>query len=58
MLSLSSANYAKGLDHKILPKGVDDLPFPAGTKDMAAALPPILEAPSKRVTSPFSPREI
>ncbi|THH12639.1 hypothetical protein EW146_g7508 [Bondarzewia mesenterica] len=56
MTSLSRANQAKGLYEKVLPKGVDDLPFPAGTKEMAEALPPIIVAPSQR-SSPFIPRE-
>ena len=57
--SLAQANYVKGRDDKILPKGVDGLPFPAGTKEMAEAdgMPKVIEAPSKRVTSPFTPRE-
>jgi len=42
----------KGWYDKILPKGVDDLPFPAGTKEMAKQLPPIIIAPSQR-QSPF-----
>ena len=57
MTSLAQANFAKGLMDKILPKGVEGLPFPAGTKDMAKAFPPIISAPSKRITSPFAPRE-
>ena len=57
LVGMAKANAAKGLDGKILPRGVLDLPFPAGTKDMAAGLPTIIEAPSKRVTSPFTPRE-
>lgn len=56
MTSLSRANQAKGLYEKVLPKGVDDLPFPAGTKEMAKAFPLIIEAPSYR-TSPFIPQE-
>jgi large subunit ribosomal protein L3 len=56
MTCLSKANHAKGLYEKVLPKGVDDLPFPAGTKELAKLLPPILEAPSKR-RSPFIPQE-
>ncbi|KIJ69032.1 hypothetical protein HYDPIDRAFT_172525 [Hydnomerulius pinastri MD-312] len=48
---------AVGLYDQVLPKGVDDLPFPAGTKEMARTLPAVIEAPSKRVTSPFVPRE-
>lgn len=40
----------------LLPKYVSDLPFPAGTKEMAKDFPQIMEAPSKR-SSPFIPRE-
>ena len=54
---LAKANQAKGLYEKVLPKGVTDLPFPAGTAELAKTLPPIIEAPSDRVTSPFTPRE-
>ena len=57
LVQLASANYAKGLDDKILPRGVMDLPFPAGTKEMTAGIPAIVTAPSKRVTSPFAARE-
>ena len=57
MSQLASANHAKGLDDKILPKGLVDLPFPAGTKEMASAYAPIITAPSKRMTSPFAPRD-
>ena len=57
MTQNSQVNYAKGLDEKLLPKGVIDLPFPAGTKEMAETMPAIIQAPSKRVTSPFQPRE-
>jgi large subunit ribosomal protein L3 len=56
MLCLANANQAKGLYEDVLPKGVDDLPFPAGTKEMVQSLPPVIEAPSKR-SSPFIPRE-
>jgi len=49
-------NEAKGLAEKILPKGVDDLPFPAGTMELAKDLPPIIEAPAYR-RSPFTPPE-
>ncbi|KXN86912.1 50S ribosomal protein L3 [Leucoagaricus sp. SymC.cos] len=49
-------NQAKGLYEKVLPKGVDDLPFPAGTVELAKSLPPIIEAPSYR-RSPFIPQE-
>lgn len=56
MNALSSANQAKGLYEKVLPKGVDDMPFPAGTADLARVLPPIIEAPAYR-RSPFIPQE-
>lgn len=49
-------NQIKGLFEKVLPKGVDDLPFPAGTIELAETLPTIIEAPAYR-TSPFIPRE-
>jgi len=57
MLSLGKAAYEKGLKEKVLPKGVSDLPFPAGTAEMAKGFPPIIEALSSRTTSPFIPRE-
>jgi large subunit ribosomal protein L3 len=56
MTALSSANQAKGLYEKVLPKGVDDLPFPAGTAELARMLPPVIEAPAYR-RSPFIPQE-
>ncbi|TFY73176.1 hypothetical protein EWM64_g10836, partial [Hericium alpestre] len=56
MVCLGSANQAKGLYEKVLPKGVEDLPFPAGTTEMAKALPPVVIAPTLR-RSPFIPRE-
>jgi large subunit ribosomal protein L3 len=56
MNCLSAHNQAKGLYEKVLPKGVDDLPFPAGTAELAKALPAIIEAPSYR-RSPFIPTE-
>jgi large subunit ribosomal protein L3 len=56
MTSLSKANHAKGLYEKVLPKGVDDLPFPAGTKELAKILPPlIVEALSFPRNNIFSP---
>jgi large subunit ribosomal protein L3 len=57
MLSSAKANQEKGLYEQVLPKGVLDLPFPAGTAEMARTLPKIIVAPSARVTSPFVPRE-
>ncbi|TFK55078.1 mitochondrial 50S ribosomal protein L3 [Heliocybe sulcata] len=57
MVAQAQHNQAKGRYEKVLPKGVDDLPFPAGTQEMAKSLPPVIEAPSARVISPFLPRE-
>ncbi|KAF9265475.1 translation protein [Marasmius fiardii PR-910] len=56
LIALGQHNQAKGLYEKVLPKGVDDLPFPAGTSEMAKALPSIIEAPSYR-KSPFVAQE-
>ncbi|KAF5373650.1 hypothetical protein D9758_000605 [Tetrapyrgos nigripes] len=56
MTASSMHNQAKGLYEKVLPKGVDDLPFPAGTVELAKSLPSIIEAPAYR-SSPFVPRE-
>ncbi|KAF7338210.1 hypothetical protein MVEN_02046100 [Mycena venus] len=56
MLALSSHNQAKGLYEKVLPTGVDDLPFPAGTAQLAKTLPSIIESPAYR-RSPFIPQE-
>ena len=57
MTQLAQHNNAKGNLEKILPRGLVDLPFPAGTKELAQALPPVIEAPSTRVSNPFIPRE-
>jgi len=56
MTALSMHNQAKGLYEKVLPKGVDDLPFPAGTTELAKKLPAVVEAPAYR-RSPFLPQE-
>ncbi|KAK0228676.1 mitochondrial 50S ribosomal protein L3 [Armillaria fumosa] len=56
MLTVSQHNQLKGLYEKVLPRGVDDLPFPAGTEEMAKELPTIIEAPANR-RSPFIPQE-
>ncbi|KAG6837294.1 hypothetical protein H0H93_011896 [Arthromyces matolae] len=56
MNALSAHNQVKGLYEKVLPKGVDDLPFPAGTEELAKTLPAIIEAPAYR-RSPFTPLE-
>ncbi|KAH9951993.1 mitochondrial 50S ribosomal protein L3 [Amylocystis lapponica] len=55
MTSVAQVNEAKGLFDKILPKGIDSLPFPAGTQEMAKELPSIIAAPTHR-RSPFIPR--
>ena len=57
MIALAQHNQAKGLYEKVLPKGVSDLPFPAGSEELAKTLPSIVVAPSPRTTSPFVPRE-
>ncbi|KAH9901570.1 mitochondrial 50S ribosomal protein L3 [Cubamyces lactineus] len=57
MTQLAQHNSAKGAFEKILPKGLLGLPFPAGTKELAQALPPVIAAPSARVSDPFVPRE-
>lgn len=56
MLQRAQHNQMKGLYEKVLPTGVDDMPFPAGTSAMAKGLPTIIEAPAYR-RSPFIPRE-
>ncbi|KAI0780689.1 mitochondrial 50S ribosomal protein L3 [Trametes elegans] len=57
MTQSAQHNNAKGLMEKTLPKGLTGLPFPAGTKELAEALPPVVIAPSARVSDPFVPRE-
>ncbi|KAI0748607.1 mitochondrial 50S ribosomal protein L3 [Daedaleopsis nitida] len=57
MTQLAQHNNAKGNFEKVLPRGLVDLPFPAGTKELAKALPPVIVAPSARVSDPFVPRE-
>ena len=54
MVQTAQHEYAKGNMEKILPKGLQTLPFPAGTKELAAQLPPVIEAPTLR-RSPFIP---
>ncbi|KAE9409593.1 translation protein [Gymnopus androsaceus JB14] len=56
VVAVGQHNQAKGLYEKVLPKGVDDLPFPAGTTEMAKTLPSIIDAPAYR-RSPFVPQE-
>ncbi|CAL1705205.1 unnamed protein product [Somion occarium] len=56
MTHIAQVNHAKGNFDKVLPKHVDDLPFPAGTAELAKEFPPVIVAPSKR-RSPFVPIE-
>ena len=56
MTANAQVNYAKGNFEKVLPKNIVTLPFPAGTKELAKTLPPIIVCPTTRVTSPFTPR--
>lgn len=56
MIARSMVNQAKVMYENVLPTGVDDLPFPAGTVELAKSLPTIIEAPSYR-RSPFVPQE-
>ena len=56
MTANAQINFAKGSFEKVLPKNLVDLPFPAGTKELAKTLPPIIVCPSTR-SSPFIPRE-
>ncbi|KAH7340205.1 translation protein [Rhizoctonia solani] len=57
LVSLASARFKKGLEaEKILPIGIDTLPFPAGDKTLEAQLPPVVIADS-RGRSPFVPPE-
>ena len=57
MTQLAQHEYAKGNMDKVLPRNLVDLPFPAGTKELAKVLPPVIVAPSTRVSNPFLPRE-
>nr|GAT53254.1 mitochondrial 54S ribosomal protein [Mycena chlorophos] len=56
MVAPAQHNQARGLYEKVLPTGVDDLPFPAGTAKLAKTLPTVIEAPAYR-RSPFTPNE-
>ncbi|TFK30015.1 ribosomal protein L3 [Coprinopsis marcescibilis] len=56
VMAVGKHNEVKGKTEKILPKGVDDLPFPAGTAELAKQLPSIIVAPAYR-RSPFTPPE-
>ncbi|KAF8610695.1 mitochondrial 50S ribosomal protein L3 [Ceratobasidium sp. AG-I] len=57
IVSLANAKFRKGLDaSKILPVGINTLPFPAGDKTLEAQLPPVVIADS-RGRNPFVPRD-
>jgi large subunit ribosomal protein L3 len=56
MVFMAKHNQEKGMYEKVLPNGIDDLPFPAGTQRLAKTMPTIIEAPSTR-RSPFIPQE-
>jgi large subunit ribosomal protein L3 len=55
LVQMAATNHAKGLFEKVLPRGLEDLPFPAGTQELAKSLPRIIEAPSTRISDPFFP---
>jgi hypothetical protein len=44
-------------DKSVLPRALVDLPFPAGTLEMAKHLPSIVSTPFARITSPFVPQD-
>lgn len=56
MVFRAQHNQNKGFYEKVLPTGIADLPFPAGTVEMAKTLPTVIESPANR-RSPFIPRE-
>ena len=56
-VALGKHAHARGEYEKVLPRGLSDLPFPAGTQEMAKTMPAVVEAPPRRVTNPFIPRE-
>lgn len=53
-MAIGKHNWDKGLEEKVLPKHVDDLPFPAGTKEMAREMPQLIIGKTKRINSPFT----
>jgi large subunit ribosomal protein L3 len=44
-------------DKSVLPKGLIDLPFPAGTLEMAKHLPSIVATLPTHITGPFVPKD-
>lgn len=55
VLAAAKRKQLKGLSaEECLPGGVDELPFPAGTAEMAESLPKIITAPT-RGRNPFVP---
>ena len=55
LVSAARVEKNRGRLHKILPKGVNDLPFPAGTAQSAKAMPPIIVGTSNR-SNPWAAR--
>src|ERR1700742_4415905 len=53
-MAVAKHNWEKGLEDKVLPKHVVDLPFPAGTKEMAQTMPQIIQGKTKRINNPFT----
>jgi len=53
-MAIGKHNWEKGFEEKVLPKHVDDLPFPAGTKEMAETMPQVIHAKMKRINDPFT----
>ncbi|KZS88440.1 mitochondrial 50S ribosomal protein L3 [Sistotremastrum niveocremeum HHB9708] len=56
-MAIGRHNWEKGQDEKVLPKNVVDIPFPAGTKELAAQYPPVISAKTRRINSPFAAGE-
>ncbi|KZV86934.1 mitochondrial 50S ribosomal protein L3 [Exidia glandulosa HHB12029] len=55
LVSVARLEKRRGKHHKVLPRGVNDLPFPAGTEELAKSLPPIIVAPANR-SNPWAAR--
>jgi len=53
-MAVAKHNWEKGFEEKVLPKFVDALPFPAGTKEMAQGMPQIIQGKTKRINDPFT----
>lgn len=55
LVSNARVEKRRGRTNKVLPRGVNDLPFPAGTDELAKTLPPIVVAASNR-SNPWAGR--